>query len=535
MTDVISSSSPSTVNIESPKRPKRCSICGKSFEEGAPTSTDKSSLPCAPGNCLAFTIEAESGEQPFQLNNHYSMCVFPFTFHEDDGNSFMRLRTSSRWHKRTFSEDDPEDVDRTEYFLPYVKKFLFPSLYEQKGHYDPHADFAVPTVQHYRLDLQSLGPTAEDGSLPFFLSGEDDRDKRHYQHEMSLNEVQLLVTNMRVGFLIFRLRRSGDRPTYMDQMHATLFFRLLAPLYRGFAMPEMQIEDKSFQISQLLGHLLAEFEGDGKARSPERYSRRLDLPVRPSYDDRMMVYTFSCIDHQTCLSDRERARRQLERFAFSRFDDDLSSRIPNDGGDDEAHRWLTQRWQSISKEGSSLVVFDIDSFNREFLGQYHASYYFDIFLLAALQRTALLLLFERLSDIRSLTSLSWESQKSLRRLRKAVLLFKNQSWFSQITHRERGLILWRRWQGVFEVDKLMREVNDQSTELSAYLQDRTRQQVEWGVRIGGFLATSLPAIFGLRVILGKAPWVDSLRWFLVLMVLLGAGIFGWFVLFREEE
>ncbi len=182
-----------------------------------------------------------------------------------------------------------------------------------------------------------------------------------------------------------------------------------------------------------------------------------------------------------------------------------------------------------------MLPFDVEEFNRVFLGQYHSSYYFDIFLLASLQRTALLLLFERLSDIRSLTALSWESQKTLRRLRKSVLLFKNQSWFSQITHRERGLVLWRRWQSVFEVEKLMREVNDQSTELNTYLQDRARQQIEWGVRIGGFLATSLPAIFGLRVFLGNAPWVDSLRWVLALMVLLGATVFGWFVLFREED
>jgi hypothetical protein len=516
------------------KRAKRCAICATSFEDVSPQSSEESALPCAPGGCLSQTLEAEKGEQPFQLTEHYSLCIFPFTFHEDDGNSFMRLRKSARWERRTFSEDDPEDVDRTEYFLPYVKKFLFPSLYEDHGNFDPHTDFSVPTLQHYQLDLSTLGVVDTAGALPFWLSGQDDRDKRNYRHAMLLDEVQLLVSSLRVGFLIFRLRCSGDRPTYMDQMHATLFFRLLAPIYRGFLMPKMEVDGSSFQINQLLAHLLADFDGSRAIMPPQRYTERLRIPVRPSYDDRMMVYTFSCIDHKTCLADRERARRLLERHAFSRFDDDLSGRASS-GNEDDDHQWLTRRWQSISKEGSSLVAFDVEEFNRVFLGQYHSSYYFDIFLLASLQRTALLLLFERLSDIRSLTALSWESQKTLRRLRKSVLLFKNQSWFSQITHRERGLVLWRRWQSVFEVEKLMREVNDQSTELNTYLQDRARQQIEWGVRIGGFLATSLPAIFGLRVFLGNAPWVDSLRWVLALMVLLGATVFGWFVLFREED
>ena len=532
--DLISAAALSHPTNSTSKRGKRCAICAKPLEDATAPSTDESALPCAPGGCLSETLEAEKGEQPFQLTGHYSLCVFPFTFHEDDGNSFMRLRKSSRWKRRVFSEEDPEDADRTEYFLPYVKKFLFPSLYEDRHGFNPHEDFSVPTLQHYRLDLDTLGPTDAQGCLPFWLSGQDDRDKRNYRHSMLLDEVQLLVSSLRVGFLIFRLRCSGDRPTYMDQMHATLFFRLLAPIYRGFSMPTMSVASQSFQINQLLAHLLADFDALRPIAPPHRYEQRLQLPVRPSYDDRMMVYTFSCIDHRTCLADRERARRQLERHAFSRFDEDLSGRSGAEN-EDETQQWLTRRWQSISKEGSSLVAFDTDEFNRVFLGQYHGSYYFDIFLLASLQRTALLLLFERLSDIRSLTALSWESQKILRRLRKAVLLFKNQSWFSQITHRERGLVLWRRWQGVFEVEKLMREVNDQSSELNTYLQDRSRQQIEWSMRLGGFLATSLPAIFGLRVILGNAPWVDSLRWLLALIVLLGTAVFGWFVLFREEE
>ncbi len=338
------------------KRTKRCAICATSFEDVAPQGSEESALPCAPGGCLSQTLEAEKGEQPFQLTEHYSLCIFPFTFHEDDGNSFMRLRKSARWERRIFSEDDPEDVDRTEYFLPYVKKFLFPSLYEEHGHFDPHTDFSVPTLQHYQLDLSTLGVVDTAGALPFWLSGQDDRDKRNYRHAMLLDEVQLLVSSLRVGFLIFRLRCSGDRPTYMDQMHATLFFRLLAPIYRGFLMPKMEVDGSSFQINQLLAHLLADFDGSRAPLPPQRYTERLRIPVRPSYDDRMMVYTFSCIDHKTCLADRERARRQLERHAFSRFDDDLSGRASS-GNEDDDHQWLTRRWQSISKEGSSLVAF----------------------------------------------------------------------------------------------------------------------------------------------------------------------------------
>ena len=530
-----SAASKQAASSETHARGKNCSICGKSFADGAPQREAQSSLPCRGGSCLSLTMAAKAGEQPLQLRKHESLCIFPFSFEEQDGASFRRLLASSRWKPRFFSSEDPEDIDRTEYFLPYVKKFLFPTLEEKAADYDVHAELARPTVQHFRLDLSTLGTLDQKARLPFLLRGEDDREKSIQEHPMFLEDVTLLVTNMSVGFLIFQLQRGGVRPTYIDQMNATLFFRLLAPMYRGFSMPEMIVDSQHFQIPQLLVHLLAEFSPDPTIRPPTSCDWRKHLPIQASYDDRMMVYTFSCIKHQTCLSDRERTLQVLERYAFSRFDDDLSTKPPNHPQEDETQQWLSQRWQTLSKEGTSLVAFDTSPFHREFLGTYHRTYYFDIFLLATLQRTALLRLFERLSDIRSLTAFSWKSQKTLRRLRKAILLFKNQSWFSQITHRERGLVLWRRWQRVFEVQALMQEVNEQSKELSTYLQDRARQQVEWGVRLGGLLGALLPAIFGLRVVLGDAPWVNTLRWGLALGVIAATAIVAYVVLFREED
>ena len=99
---------------------------------------------------------------------------------------------------------------------------------------------------------------------------------------------------------------------------------------------------------------------------------------------------------------------------------------------------------------------------------------------------------KRLADIQALTRGSGASRRLLRRVRRDLLLFKNQCWFSQITNRERGLVLWKKWQKVFETRTLLREVNEQSEELNNYLQARYRERMEWLVRIGSFLAAAIP-------------------------------------------
>ncbi len=284
-------------------------------------------------------------------------------------------------------------------------------------------------------------------------------------------------------------------------------------------------------MSELLPYLLAEFGAESAPRT--MVSVGAALPVKPSYDDRMMVYTFSCIDRESALPDERRCRALLRRSAIVNFTRDATS-LPEDV-EEEHGEWLRARWQSFSKDGGSLVVFNTDRFHARFLGGYHRTYYFDIFLLAALQRVTLLTLFESFSDIHRLITGSSASRKLLRGVRRDLLLFKNQCWFSQITNRERGLVLWKKWQRVFETRELLREVNEQSEELNSYLQNRYRERIEGLVRLGSFLAAVVPTVLGLERFLGAEEWVSNLRWSLLAVLAVGSLGFGWYVLFKQRD
>lgn len=520
----------------------RCPVCGWEWRDGAPEGDP---VRCPRPTCrvaLGYR-EAESGgplrARTFRVVEGYSTCVLPFSVRGDADLAAVlgRLEEHGRWSRRSFSLHDPEDIERTEYFLPYVRRFLFPSLFEL-----PEDQVHVPagglpsTCMRYDFDLARLGPVESDG-VPLLLEARDPRRRLEFAWPLRLASVELILFEYRVGFLILHFRGASGDETLFDQMDALTYLRTIAPLYRGFEMPELSAPgEPRYSMPQLLAFLLAEFEDNplpppGK---PERIAPGPTLPVRPVYDDRMMVYSFSCLDRESVLGEPDHDRDLLRRATVVGFD--CEPQLPVGEPDSNAQdAWLRLRWQGCSKDGCSLVVFDTDRFHENFLGTYHGTYYFDIFLLASLQRVTLLALFERLSDIPGLTTTDARSRKQLRRVRKDLLLFKNQCWFSQITNRERGLVLWRRWQEVFEVHTILKEVNEQSAELESYLQNRHRERVERLMRLGGFIATAVPAIFGLEVLLGRYEWFATLRIGLLALLFLIAGTLAVYFMVRREE
>jgi hypothetical protein len=352
--------------------------------------------PCARGSCGVELLPGATPERlkvgTFRLTSHFSLCVLPFAFPEADAAPIARLGQSPRWKERRFSLHNPVDVDRTEYFLPYIRRFLFPGLFDQVA--SPDGSKRPPqSCWHFLFDLSRLGETTQAG-LRLTMNVRDNQKKLDFAYPLLLEKVELVVFSYRVGFLVFHFHNSEDSATYFDQMHALNFLRTFAPLYQGFELPELVSGPQRYRMTQLLPYLLAEFAGGVPAASPAAVVAGAPLPVKPTYDDRMMVYTFSCIDRESTLPDAVRSEALLRRAALINFDKDSTSRPPEEDYDRDSREWMQSRWQSFSKDGGSLVVFNTDRFHAHFLGVYHRTYYFDIFLLAALQRVTLLTLFE---------------------------------------------------------------------------------------------------------------------------------------------
>jgi hypothetical protein len=469
----------------------------------------------------------------FALASHYSLCVLPFSFDEiDDVSLRARLLKGGRWIERLFSLRNSADVDRTEYFLPYIRRFLFPSLFSEGKPAEEKP--TKQTCWHYEFALTRLGEVETEG-LRLILHGQHARRKHALHFPLILEKIELIVFSYKVAFLVLRFRCAESGATFFEQMESLSHLRTLAPLFQGYQIPELEFGAKRFRMTQMLRWLVAEFGTTPAQGSPVDVVEPAVLPVKPIYDDRMMVYTFSCIDRATVLPNAAQCERLIEKHSIVNFDRREITESPFDDNEHESEAWQKKRWQGYSKDGGALVVFNTDRYHERFLGIYHGTYYFDIFLLAALQRVTLLSLFERFSDIHRLITADNASRKLLRGVRRDLLLFKNQCWFSQITNREKGLVLWKKWQKVFANRELVREVNEQSEELDAYLQARYRERIEWLVRLGSFLAGALPLILGLERFLGPEAWVANLRWTLLTLLVIGVAGYAWYMFLRQRD
>ena len=470
----------------------------------------------------AVSTSAADDRVAMPLATHASLLVLPFGF-EDFQDTSERLEAASRWRPVTFDPDDPVDRERTAYFLPYVRRFWFPST--------DRTPSMEPPCRRWRFDRSALGPDLHD--LSGTLTGKDCVEVEDFSGTLRIASVELVAFSFEVGFLILECD-FGSGATYREQMVALGMARLLEPLFLDYPMPVWTVGGRPTHLRQWAAFFLAEF-GPQAAKLPTEPDAAAALPVRLIYDDRMLVYAYSGlatagIDEVEQLPDRGRT---LNRWTTVPFEDaDLHRQ--RQARSENVNRWLRVRLDGFGKDGAVSVAHAVTDFETRFLPLYHRTYYFDVFLLALLQRVTLILLSERLSDIDSLTTGSAAGRRKLARLRRDLLRFKNQCCFTQITLRDKGMELWKRWQGVFENGGLLAEVNEQSGELEDYLQTRSRERFETLARVGGFLVAAVPAVFGLDAAFGDAPWVVTAKWTTLTLLLVGSGLFALWTLLKRD-
>lgn len=340
----------------------RCPVCGLELPDPLPGF-------CPRPSCGVEFLPPTSDRvrlRTFQLMDHYALFVLPFSFPEAEGaDPVRRVAESGRWRQRVFSAADPADVDRTEYFLPYIRRFLFPTLYEAPGAAKKKGGEPEPTCRHFEFDLGRLG--AGPKGLELTLRCRDERKKVDFEYGVRLAKVELILFSYRVGFLVLRVECAGAEASYFDQMNVVAYLRTIAPLYRGFEMPELDTGSARYGVPQLLPYLLAEFGAAPAPAGPEAVPPGTALPVKPIYDDRMMVYTFSCLTKETCLADPAQCQALLHRAAVVNFDREASTLPEREHLEKEPNAWLRTRWQGFSKDGGSLVVFNTDAYHEPVL------------------------------------------------------------------------------------------------------------------------------------------------------------------------
>ncbi|MCL1474263.1 hypothetical protein [Argonema antarcticum] len=147
--------------------------------------------------------------------------------------------------------------------------------------------------------------------------------------------------------------------------------------------------------------------------------------------------------------------------------------------------YITQQWFVFALEGGGFLAVDAPQtdFFKQTLPAHLRDQYFLLFLLALHQKFALIRLSEmvaanwRISD--DVETDVQHNTEVFTNIRNQLLLFTARGYFTQVMQREHHHRCYRKWQEVFQLERLYRELNDQVREMHEYsLMQLLRRQDE---------------------------------------------------------
>ncbi len=141
--------------------------------------------------------------------------------------------------------------------------------------------------------------------------------------------------------------------------------------------------------------------------------------------------------------------------------------------------YAEKMWFVFSLEGGAFVAVNAPrtTFFRETLPEHLRKQYFLLFLLALHQRFALISMSQDVAE-HWLRGSEQERERTFERLRQRLLDFTARGYFAQVMQREHHHRVYRRWQEVFQIEQLYREVSDEVREMHEYLMSVQTNRLE---------------------------------------------------------
>ncbi|AOT69718.1 hypothetical protein [Geosporobacter ferrireducens] len=424
-------------------------------------------------------------EQPL-VHNCKLFFLHPFIYEDSKHRQIVQslLSPQSQWQLKVYHSVKEEDRLRTEYFLPHIIKFLFPTMYCSSTEYKAISQLSVATLQELSSLDFIIKPTILDKYRNLHLSSQS----CHY--DLILKNIYLKVFTGGVGFLYFEAALDTESITLNDVITVNQLFRPIRPLYQGFSMPDLILKNSHHPISikALLDELLAEI-----------YHSKIYSSTYNIYMDRLLYYTYICLE-QDSLTDNQWIYERLDLLEALRS---LNHFYPNQ---ESTHVLSSQEQDTIyysrhkssiygfSKEGGVLLASDRDpsgkiitaNINEAYIPNYFSTYYLDTFLLALYQRISLINYCRKLSMIKSILN----DKNQIEHIRFEILKFTNTAWFTQITNAELGMSIWKHWFHLFDNDILYIEVKQGLDELDDFLENK--RQGRFSLKLGIVTALTIP-------------------------------------------
>lgn len=374
----------------------------------------------------------------------YTHFLYPFVIENGKYPYFIEsiLKKTKDWSLVLHQyKSDEESYD---FFLPYMRKFLFPTLFWDKNYIKK---FKKEGIFRRSLTLSKLSSTTFKYNMSRIKKGIiTDYDGKVINFDIS--DIRIICFEGGICFIDFKTQIDDkseliDFDKILDFNH---YFRNLTPRIKGNANNRIVENSKSIDIPKFIKNITLEFE-----------VKSLDK----MYYDKMFTYSYVCIDGWEKDSDFEHMKNDFYKFQYVMHS--KSSAIFNKACDkliDNTYsRWKYSMF-GFSRESGVVFVSDKEKYNITRMPYNFEKRYLYMVLIA---------LYQRISLISFSQDLMKQDKTAVKSLKKKLTQFTNSSWFGQITNSEHGMDVWKICQKAFSLPDLYDEVHKEYLEYYDYI------------------------------------------------------------------
>ncbi|MBB6214047.1 hypothetical protein HNQ80_000116 [Anaerosolibacter carboniphilus] len=424
-------------------------------------------------------------EQPM-IHSYKMYFIHPFIYEDRNYANIVKclLHEESQWKLKVYQNSNVEDHIRTEYFLPHIIKFLYPTMYlDEKERKD-----VASLHPHMLKELSSLDFTLKPNILETYRSFEVLCDEAAFP--LTFENIYLKIFHGGVGFLYFSIACNKEQLALNDLIQINQLMRPIRPLYKDYPMARIQFKKNIslFTLKDLLDTLLGEINV---------YDHKEN--IYNIYIDRLIFYSYVCVKKDSLATDQWICERTdlLEALRSCSLYEPEKENMTLLSQSDQDQVYFSRHKSSIygfSKEGGILLAVDRDLKGDEILPNiceayipcYFSTYYLDILILGLYQRISLINYCRKLSMLKSLI----HYKQTIEHIRFEILKFTNTAWFTQITNSELGMAIWKHWFTLFENEALYCEVKQGLDELDDFLENK--RQHRFSLKLGLITAITIP-------------------------------------------
>jgi CorA-like Mg2+ transporter protein len=452
-----------------------------------------------------------------ELFEHFSIFAYPFLHNAKNNQQTNYLTKLSKnwqswWSRIETDEDLAYTLDNTYFFLPYIRKLIFPEtnlLSPSAGKKYSHWVSQIRNLSNRNLvEINDLLPsrsilrlTLKQDSLSQFQSFTFP-GKNEKEINANILWIDSILFPSGIGFLLFKIKLAEDSLSLNNLIQLNQSFRSIHPTNINQNLPKFNFKEcmeKKLTARQLIEKLL-----DGFVSNQEKY---VESAVGQIYGERCQLFSFAGVGfEQSALKNLDYGNfGSLENLLLyeyatctNLYDSVCQTQWkPSKNQIEEINKNLISTWECWSGLAIRDSVVFLASVKNEF-NQFSLPYiieddYFPLYFYSLYQKYQLYLFSDQLMqkgiDLK-------KNLDKLRSLTNSIFTFRNRYWFNEVTRKSLGNEIYKKIKyglGIFEAYDL---VNHEVADLKSFYEENQNRRIKDAITVLTFVFVPLSAVIG---------------------------------------